>query len=64
MPASAYAFLRHLIGMQAGSLTFVEGETEHQLGAGDCLGFGPPQPVALANESAAACSYVVGLVRG
>ena len=30
---------------------------------GDCLGFGPPSEVTLANETAAPCTYLVVLAR-
>src|SRR6202008_2154732 len=37
--------------------------TQHALGAGDCLGFGPPAETTFANESNTACTYVVALAR-
>jgi hypothetical protein len=33
------------------------------LGAGDCLGFGPPVETTFANETDTACVYVVALAR-
>ena len=36
----------------------------HMLGAGDCLGFGPPSDVTFANETTSPCEYVVALARG
>ena len=35
----------------------------HELGTGDCLGFGPPAEVTFANETNAPCTYVVALAR-
>jgi hypothetical protein len=63
LPASSYAHIRQAIWVQAGDLVIVEGGERHLLGAGDCLGFGPPSEVTLANETAAPCVYVVVLAR-
>ncbi|MCA6120540.1 helix-turn-helix domain-containing protein [Bradyrhizobium sp. WSM 1704] len=63
LPASSYAHIRQLVWVQSGSLVIIEGGTRHALGAGDCLGFGPPADTTFANESNAACSYVVALAR-
>jgi transcriptional regulator with XRE-family HTH domain len=63
LPASSYAHIRQAIWVQAGDLVIVEGGDRHLLGAGDCLGFGPPSEVTLANETAAACVYLVVLAR-
>lgn len=62
-PASAYARIRQAIWVTAGELVVHEGGDRHVLHAGDCLGFGPPSPVVIANQSALPCSYVVALVR-
>lgn len=63
LPASSYAHIRQVVWVQAGELVIVEGGERHLLGAGDCLGFGPPCEVTLANESAAPCTYLVVLAR-
>jgi transcriptional regulator with XRE-family HTH domain len=63
LPASSYAHIRQAIWVLAGDLVILEGGERHVLGAGDCLGFGPPSEVALANESAAPCTYLVVLAR-
>jgi transcriptional regulator with XRE-family HTH domain len=63
MPASSYAHIRQAVWVQAGQLTIHEGGERHQLGTGDCLGFGPPSDVTFANESAASCTYLVVLAR-
>ena len=62
-PAASYAHIRQVVWVQAGELVILEGGERHVLGAGDCLGFGPPSEVTLANETAAPCSYVVVLAR-
>ena len=63
MPASSYARIRQLIWVREGELTIEEGCERHVLGAGDCLGFGPPAKTVLANETGVACRYVVTLAR-
>jgi transcriptional regulator with XRE-family HTH domain len=63
LPASSYAHIRQLVWVQSGSLVITEGGARHLLAAGDCLGFGPPADTTFANESNAACSYVVALAR-
>jgi transcriptional regulator with XRE-family HTH domain len=62
-PASSYAHIRQVVWVQAGDLVILEGGERYELGAGDCLGFGPPSEATLANESAAPCAYVVVLAR-
>jgi transcriptional regulator with XRE-family HTH domain len=62
-PASSYAHIRQIVWVQAGELVVLEAGQRQVLGAGDCLGFGPPSEVTLANETAAACTYVVMLAR-
>lgn len=68
-PASSYTHIRQLVWVRAGTLTVLEGgerherQERHELQAGDCLGFGPPCDVTLANETAEPCSYVVILAR-
>jgi transcriptional regulator with XRE-family HTH domain len=63
LPASSYAHIRQVIWVQAGDLVILEGGERHELGAGDCLGFGPPSEVTLANETSASCIYLVALAR-
>jgi transcriptional regulator with XRE-family HTH domain len=63
MPASSYARIRQAVWVQTGALTITEGGERHVLSAGDCLGFGPPAEVTLANEAAEPCTYVVVLAR-
>ena len=63
LPASSYAHIRQAVWVLAGALVIIEGGERHLLATGDCLGFGPPAEVTYANESAATCTYVVGLAR-
>jgi len=63
LPASSYAHIRQAIWVMDGELAIVDGGERHVLAAGDCLGFGPPSDVTLANESAKPCTYVVALAR-
>ena len=63
MPASSYAHIRQLVWVQKGTLTLTEAGEMFELGAGDCLGFGTPSEVTLANEANAPCVYLVALAR-
>jgi transcriptional regulator with XRE-family HTH domain len=63
LPASSYARIRQAIWVQAGALVITEGGERTALAAGDCLGFGPPSEVTLANETTAPCTYLVVLAR-
>jgi len=62
-PVSSYSRIRQILWVQAGTLTVTEGGERHVLEAGDCLGFGPPSEVTLANKGKKPCHYVVSLVR-
>lgn len=62
-PASSYANIRQAIWVRRGELVVHEGGDRHVLGPGDCLSFGPPSPVVIANPGAQPCSYVVVLAR-
>lgn len=59
MPASSYALARQLIWLQQGELVFVEGDTRHDMRAGDCLELGPPNDCRFINESTVPCVYMV-----
>jgi transcriptional regulator with XRE-family HTH domain len=63
LPAASYNHIRQAIWVLKGTLTTTEGGERHVLAAGDCLGFGPPADVTLANETARACTYAVFLAR-
>lgn len=62
-PASSYARIRQAVWVQSGELVVVEAGERYELSVGDCLGFGPPSEVTLANESAVTCTYLVVLAR-
>ena len=63
LPASSYAHIRQAVWVRTGNLVIIEAGERHLLGAGDCLGFGPPSEVTFANETSAPCAYVVVLAR-
>ena len=63
LPASSYVYIRQAVWVQTGELVILEGGDRHPLRPGDCLGFGPPSEVTLANETAAQCTYLVVLAR-
>jgi len=62
-PAASYAFISQVIWVLGGRLTFVEGEATHDLGPGDSLELGPPADCTFRNDGAAACRYLVVLLR-
>jgi len=62
-PADAYAFIHQQIWMLEGHLRFREGDTEHELDAGDCLQLGPPAPCSFINPTRESCRYLVALTR-
>ena len=63
-PAASYRFIadQQLVVME-GTLSIQQGEATHELGAGDCLRFGPPQDVTFANISPQSCRYIVAVLR-
>jgi transcriptional regulator with XRE-family HTH domain len=62
-PASSYAFMRQVILVLGGRLTFTEGDVAHELESGDCLELGLPADCTFRNETAAVCTYLVAVVR-
>ncbi|WP_264775681.1 helix-turn-helix domain-containing protein [Deinococcus aetherius] len=64
LPAVSYTHIRQAVWVLSGELVIMEGGVWHTLGEGDCLGFGTPSEVTLANETARTCIYVVLLTRG
>ncbi|MET0220422.1 MAG: XRE family transcriptional regulator [Tardiphaga sp.] len=60
---SAYVNMRQAVWVLRGNLVLVEDGERHQLGPGDCLGFGTPADVTFANETAIPCEYIVALAR-
>jgi transcriptional regulator with XRE-family HTH domain len=63
LPASSYAHIRQAIWVERGELVIIEAGERHLLASGDCLGFGPPSEVTLANETALPAIYLVVLAR-
>lgn len=61
-PASSYGFIRQVVWVLEG-LTFIEGETVHELDAGDSLELGPPADCTFRNETAEPCTYAVLVLR-
>ena len=59
MPASSYALARQLIWLQQGELLFIEGDTHHNMRAGDCLELGPPNDCRFVNQTTENCIYLV-----
>lgn len=62
-PAGSYSFIRQMIWVLSGRLTFVEGGTVHDLGPGDCLALGPPQDCVFRNKAVDPCSYLVVVLK-
>jgi transcriptional regulator with XRE-family HTH domain len=62
-PASAYAFIRQVILVLDGELTFIEGEAAHELRAGDSIELGPPSDCTFRNTSGRTCTYLVAVIR-
>ncbi|MFJ8864332.1 helix-turn-helix domain-containing protein [Streptomyces sp. NPDC102473] len=63
-PAAAFAFVRQVVWVLDGRLTFHEGDTVHELDAGDTIELGEPTPRVFANTTDAECRYAVVLSRG
>lgn len=63
IPAEAYTFTHHQIWVLDGHLRFHEGDTVHDLDAGDCLQLGPPAPCIFHNPTRQSCRYLVALTR-
>jgi transcriptional regulator with XRE-family HTH domain len=62
-PADTYAFIHQQMWILDGRLHFREGDTEHQLEAGDCLQLGPPAPCSFINPTGETCRYLVALTK-
>lgn len=63
MPASSYSRIRQVVWVQSGCLVLQEGDARHELGTGDCLGFGPPADTTFINDADEPCTYVVVVAR-
>jgi transcriptional regulator with XRE-family HTH domain len=62
-PASSYTFIRQLIWVLKGKLTFVEGEMAHNMEPGDCLLLGPPVDCTFKTRGREPCVYLVVVMR-
>lgn len=62
-PAATYAFIHQQIWVLEGHLRFREGDTVHELDAGDCLQLGPPAPCSFINPTSGNCRYLVALTK-
>ncbi|MEU5313513.1 XRE family transcriptional regulator [Streptomyces sp. NPDC021562] len=62
-PAAAFAFVRQLVWVLDGRLTFHDGDAVHELGTGDTIELGAPADRVFANTTATECRYAVVLTR-
>jgi transcriptional regulator with XRE-family HTH domain len=62
-PASSYTFLRHLVWVLKGRLSFIEGKVIHELEPGDCLQLGPPMDCTYKARGREPCTYLVVVIR-
>ncbi|MER5545976.1 helix-turn-helix domain-containing protein [Streptomyces sp. NPDC001118] len=62
-PAAAFAFVRQVVWVLDGRLTFHDGDTVHELDAGDTIELGEPAERVFANTTDTACRYAVVLAR-
>ncbi|MGW1006135.1 helix-turn-helix domain-containing protein [Streptomyces sp. NPDC002520] len=63
-PAAAFAFVRQIVWVLDGHLTFHDGDTVHELDAGDTIELGEPAERVFANTTDTECRYAVVLSRG
>ncbi|MCZ4095301.1 helix-turn-helix domain-containing protein [Streptomyces sp. SID13666] len=63
-PAAAFVFIRQVVWVLAGRLTFHEGDAVHELDAGDTIELGEPAACVFANNTEAECRYAIVLARG
>ncbi len=60
MPASSYALARRAdLAAVRGSWSFREGDTRHEMQAGDCLELRPPNDCRFINETNRPCVYLL-----
>ncbi|WP_153537610.1 helix-turn-helix domain-containing protein [Streptomyces sp. RB17] len=63
-PAAAFAFVRQVVWVLEGRLTFHDGDTVHELDAGDTIELGEPAERVFVNTTDTECRYAVILTRG
>jgi transcriptional regulator with XRE-family HTH domain len=61
--ADNFTFVRQMIWVLAGELTFHEGAIVHTLAAGDCLALGAPADCLYENRGDVPCRYTVVVVK-
>jgi transcriptional regulator with XRE-family HTH domain len=61
-PAASYAFMRQVILVLGGHLTFVEGDVVHELDVEDSLELGAAADCTFRNATDAVCTYLVAVV--
>jgi transcriptional regulator with XRE-family HTH domain len=62
-PASSYTFIRQMMWVLKGRLTFLEGDIVHEMDPGDCLLLGPPVDCTFKTRGREPCIYLVVLMR-
>ncbi|MEU5095586.1 XRE family transcriptional regulator [Streptomyces sp. NPDC020996] len=62
-PAAAFAFVRQVVWVLDGRLTFHDGDTVYELHPGDTIELGEPAERVFANTTDNACRYAVVLAR-
>jgi transcriptional regulator with XRE-family HTH domain len=62
-PAAAFAFVRQVVWVLDGRLTFHDGDTVHDLEPGDTIQLGAPTDRVFANTTGTECRYAVVLTR-
>ncbi|MEV6057218.1 helix-turn-helix domain-containing protein [Streptomyces sp. NPDC052107] len=63
-PAAAFAFVRQVVWVLDGHLTFHDGDTVHELDTGDTIELGEPAERVFVNTTDSVCRYAVILTRG
>jgi transcriptional regulator with XRE-family HTH domain len=61
--ADSFTFRTQQLWVLEGHLRFREGDTDHELDAGDCLQLGPPAPCSFINPTDTPCRYLVALAK-
>jgi transcriptional regulator with XRE-family HTH domain len=62
-PAASYTFIREVIWVLEGCLTFVEAEVAHRMEPGDCLEVGRAADCTFRNDQSGLCTYIVIVLR-
>ena len=62
-PAASYTFIRQVIWVLEGCLTFVEEEVAHRMEAGDCLEVARAADCTFRNDQSDPCAYAVIVLR-